>query len=152
MNSRRVLLLTGALLILGGFGYLLYGGIGSNLVFFLTPAELHAKGPKAYEIPVRLGGMVVPGSVKWDALALDLRFTLADASSHKYTVRARKAPPQMFKEGQGVVVEGTLSRDGVFEATNLMVKHSNEYRVPDHNAQKPKDAYKSLMREEKQTQ
>ncbi len=152
MNSRRILLIAGALLILGGFGYLLYGGIGSNLVFFLTPAELHAmvqtKGPQAHQIPVRLGGMVVPRSVRWDPDRLDLRFTLADGT-HNYVVHSRKAPPQMFKEGQGVIVEGKLGPDGVFESNNLMVKHSNEYRVPDGHAQKPSETYKSLIREGK---
>ncbi|MEX2282733.1 MAG: cytochrome c maturation protein CcmE [Gemmatimonadota bacterium] len=152
MNKRRVLLIAGALIILGGFGYLIYGGIGSNLVFFLTPAELHAmvqeKGPQVHKIPMRLGGMVVAGSVKWDADNLDLRFTLADRS-HTYAVHSKGAPPQMFKEGQGVIVEGTLSSTNVFESTNLMVKHSNEYRAPAGNGAKPRDMYKSLIREDK---
>src|SRR5687768_5660746 len=110
MNQRRVMLIAGALVILSGFGYLIYGGIGSNLVFFLTPAELHAmvqeKGPQVHKTPVRLGGMVVVGSVVWDAENVDLRFILADGS-HKYAVHSKGAPPQMFKEGQGVIVEGT---------------------------------------------
>jgi cytochrome c-type biogenesis protein CcmE len=107
------------------------------------------KGQQVNKIPVRLGGMVVAGSVKWDAETLDLRFTLADAS-HKYPIHSKGAPPQMFKEGQGVIVEGTFSTStGVFESTNLMVKHSNEYRAPAENGVKPRDMYKSLIREEK---
>lgn len=132
------------LIVLGGFGYLIYGGLDDNLVYFLTPSELQAKGDSAYGKPVRLGGMVVPGSVKWNAEAIDLRFTLAD-SKGKTEVHSKKAPPQMFREGQGVIVEGRLNRAGVFESTSLMVKHSNEYKAP-HDAEKPQDAYKTLIK------
>ena len=60
-------------------------------------------------------------------------------------MQEKKAPPQMFREGQGVVVEGRLNRTGVFESTSLMVKHSNEYKAP-HDAEKPRDAYKTLIK------
>ena len=133
--------------ILAGFGYLIYGGIGSNIVYFLTPAELASKGDAAYGTSVRLGGQVKPGSVKWDAEALDLRFVMTDVDgTHQTVVHSRKAPPQMFREGMGVVVEGSLNRQGVFESHNLMVKHSNEYKAP-HDAAKAKDLYKSLVKE-----
>lgn len=132
------------LVVLGGFGYLIYGGLDDNLVYFLTPSELMAKGDSAHGKPVRLGGMVVPGTVKWDAKTIDLRFTLSD-NKGKIDVHSKKAPPQMFREGQGVVVEGRLANNGVFESTSLMVKHSNEYKAP-HDAEKPEDAYKTLIK------
>jgi cytochrome c-type biogenesis protein CcmE len=132
-------------IVLGGFGYLIYGGLDDNLVYFLTPSELMAKGDSAHGKPVRLGGMVVPGSVKWDAKAIDLRFTLSD-NKGTIQVHSQKAPPQMFREGQGVVVEGRLSRTGVFESTSLMVKHSNEYKAPHPDTEKPEDAYKTLIK------
>jgi cytochrome c-type biogenesis protein CcmE len=146
-RGKRALLVIGSLFILSGFGYLIYGGLASNIVYFLTPSELQAKGNAAYGTAVRLGGMVVPGSVKWDADALDLRFVMSD-NAHKVTVHSRKAPPQMFREGMGVVVEGKLNRSGVFESSNVMVKHSNEYKAP-MPGQKPQDVYKSLVRDEK---
>ena len=68
----------GVVTILSAFGYLLYGGVEKNLVYFLTPKELLARGSSAYDAPVRLGGQVVPGSVQWDAASLDLRFRLTD--------------------------------------------------------------------------
>jgi cytochrome c-type biogenesis protein CcmE len=145
-GSRRLWLIAGAVVILSGFGYLIYGGIGENLVYFLTPAELHAKGASAYDEPVRLGGQVVPGSVKWDAQNIDLSFRLREGSE-TIVVHSRKAPPQMFREGQGVIVEGKLNRSGVFESSNLLVKHSNEYQPPADHAARPKDLYKSLIRE-----
>ena len=130
--------------VLGGAGYLVWGGLGDNLVYFLTPSELLAKGDAVNDKPVRLGGMVVPGSVKWDAEAIDLRFTMTDAKE-TIEVHSKKAPPQMFRENQGVIVEGRRNASGVFEATSLMVKHSNEYRAPDHG-EKPEEAYKSLIK------
>ena len=88
----------------------------------------------------------MPGSHKWDADKLDLRFTLQDDGG-SVQVHSRTAPPAMFREGQGVIVEGKMTRAGVFEATNVMVKHSNEYRPPVDGEAKPQDMYKSLIRE-----
>lgn len=143
--GRRFGLIAGAVVILCGFGYLLYGGIGENLVYFLTPAELLERGERAYDTPVRLGGQVEPGTVVWDADALDLRFQLTDGGT-SIAIHSRGAPPQMFRDGIGVVVEGRLSRSGVFESTNLMVKHSNEYRAPPEG-HAPAEMYQSLIRE-----
>jgi cytochrome c-type biogenesis protein CcmE len=92
------------------FGYLVYGGIGDNLVYFVTPTELLARGRAAYD-PVRLGGEVKPGTVQWDADALDLRFELTDGTAD-VAVHSRGAPPQMFRDGMGVVVEGRLTATG----------------------------------------
>lgn len=133
-----------AAVILGAFGYLAYGGIGGNLVYFLTPGELLAKGNTAVDVPVRLGGQIVPGSVVWNAQELDLRFRVTDGKT-EVPVHATGAPPQMFRPGIGVVVEGRYAHDGTFEATNLMVRHSNEYHppAPGHGA---KEAYKSLIK------
>ena len=132
--------------IIAAFGFLLYGGIDKNVVFFLTPEELLARGTAAYDVPVRLGGLVQPGSVKWDAGTLDLRFVVMDSGAGQtVAVHSKGAPPQMFRDGMGVVVEGRYHRDGVFQSTNLMVKHSNEYRKPEHG-QRPQEMYKSLQK------
>jgi len=141
----RAFLIGAAVVILGGFGYLVYGGIESNLVYFLTPSELKDKGEKAFNEPVRLGGQVVPGSVQWNAEAIDLRFKLTDGSS-TLTVHSAKAPPQMFREGMGVVVEGELTNEGVFRSDNLMVKHSNEYKAPHGEGPPPAEMYQSIIR------
>jgi cytochrome c-type biogenesis protein CcmE len=134
------------IVVLSSFGYLVYGGIGENLVYFVTPGELLAKGSQAYDKPIRLGGQVVPGTMQWDAAALDLRFTLQDEDG-EVRVHSTKAPPAMFREGQGVIVEGKLNRDGIFESSSVMVKHSNEYRPPEDGHPKPEDMYRSLIRE-----
>lgn len=145
MRKRRIGGIIGAVVILSGVGYLMVGGIGDNLVYFLTPGELLERRDEVIDKPVRLGGQVQPGTVQWDAHALDPRFTLQDETG-EVVVHSRKAPPQMFREGMGVVVEGRFTRAGVFESTNLMVKHSNEYRAPEEGHD-PKEMYKSLMPE-----
>jgi cytochrome c-type biogenesis protein CcmE len=144
MNRKRVLAIVSVGAILGAFGYLLLGGIGENLVYFLTPQELLAREERGFDVPVRLGGQVAPGSVQWNADAIDLRFRLTDGSK-EIPVRARSAPPAMFRDGQGVVVEGRYGRDGVFTADNLMVKHNEEYRAP-HPGETPQEMYRSLMK------
>jgi cytochrome c-type biogenesis protein CcmE len=126
------------------FAWLIYGGLDSNVVYFLTPQELLAKGAQGYDKPVRLGGQVKPGSVKWDEKSLDLRFSVTDGAS-EVAVQSRGAPPQMFRDGIGVVVEGRYGRDGVFQSTGLMVKHSNEYRAP-KAGEKPQEMYKTLIK------
>ena len=144
-RGRKLGLIAGMVIILGGFAYLVYGGIGENLVYFLTPTELMERGERAYDAPVRLGGQVAPGTIERDADALDLRFELTDGTK-TLTVHSKGAPPQMFRDGIGVVVEGRLMRSGVFESTNVMVKHSNEYRPPPEG-HAPQDLYRSLVRE-----
>jgi cytochrome c-type biogenesis protein CcmE len=142
-RGRRVGIAVAAAVILGTFAYLIYGGIGENLVYFLTPQELAARGDRAYDVPLRLGGQVEPGSVVWNAQAVDLKFRITDGA-HSVAVHSSGAPPQMFRDGIGVVVEGRYHRPGVFESTSVMVKHSNEYRAP-KEGEKPAEMYRSLQ-------
>jgi cytochrome c-type biogenesis protein CcmE len=140
---KRTWVIGGAGAILLVFGWLLFGGLEKNVVFFLTPAELLAKGRAGVGVPVRLGGQVKPGSVKWDAKTLDLRFTVTDGKGDML-VRSTGAPPQMFRDGMGVIVEGRVGNGGLFEASNLMVKHSNEYRAP-KPGEEAHEKYKTLI-------
>lgn len=142
-GRKRATLFVAAAIVLGAFGYLLYGGIDQNVVFFLTPQELLAKGTAVQDVPVRLGGMVEAGSVQWNAEKLDLRFRVTDGTK-TVEVHSTGAPPQMFRDGMGVVCEGRF-RNGVFESTNLMIKHSEEYRAP-MPGEKPQEMYRSLMK------
>lgn len=144
-KTRRPLAIGAAVLLVAAFGYLIYGGVEENLVYFLTPSELVAKGDKAVDRPVRLGGQVVPGSVEWNAESLNLRFRVTDGT-REIAVHSKGAPPQMFRPGIGVVVEGKLARNAVFESHSLMVKHSNEYRAPTPGETHPERIDKTLIR------
>lgn len=105
--------------------------LGDNLVYFYTPAEAVAKAAALEGQTVKVGGMVKTGSVKWQAEQLALSFTMTDLQGHEINVQHTGTPPDMFKEGQGVVVEGRIADGGkAMVSRNLMVKHSEEYKRP----------------------
>lgn len=112
-------------------GYLAFGEVGKALVYYETPSELLARGAAAIGQPVRLGGLVKPGSIVGPAT--DLRFVLSDGT-RQVTIHSTRAPASSFRAGVGAVVEGTLRSDGVFEATSVLVKHDENYVVPSPGA------------------
>ena len=114
---------------------LAFGSLGDNLVYYWNPTELQEAGDKAYGATIRLGGMVEGGTVDFDNQSTDLAFDVSDGTN-SVRVEGKGMPPQMFREGIGVIVEGTLRKDGVFESRELLVKHSNEYQAPE-DGEKP---------------
>ena len=150
MNAlTRVLIGLGALVVASGMlaGVVWgLGGLSENLVYYWSPTELVQAGDKAYSATVRLGGMVEPGSVDWDKDQSRLAFRVTDGST-VVSVVSTGAPPQMFREGIGVVVEGEYAEDGVFHTDRVMVKHSNEYRAP-HDGEHPEQVFQTLVVEE----
>ncbi len=141
-SRKRLWMGLGLAAVVGALALLITGGLQENVVFFVTPSELEAKGAEVYDRPLRLGGQVKPGTVNWDAEARELKFVLRDDSTQVH-VRSDGAPPAMFQEGIGVVVEGRYSRDGLFRSDRVMVKHSNEYSPPE-DGQHPEEAYETL--------
>ena len=119
------------------------GGIGQNLVYYWGPTELRAAGDKAIGATIRLGGLVKKGTLVRQADGSTLEFDVIDRPGGSVHVVTHSVPPQMFREGIGVVVEGTMTPAGHFESRRLMVSHSNEYRAPDDPS---KADTKELMR------
>lgn len=105
-------------------------GIGDNLVYSWSPSELIAARQKAVGATVRLGGQVEVGSLERVQPGEPLRFRVTDGKE-SVAILANAVPPAMFREGIGVVIEGTLREDGRFETQRLMVKHNNEYQAPE---------------------
>jgi cytochrome c-type biogenesis protein CcmE len=129
-SSRNKWFAVGALAIaLVAFLVITVSGIGQNLVYYWTPSDLENNKQKSIGATIRLGGMVVPGSIVGGKQGSQLEF---DVSDYKATVHVKSAgvPPQMFRENIGVVVEGTMTADGFFKCNRLMVSHGNEYRAP----------------------
>ena len=108
-------------------GYLAFSSVGSALVYYLTPTELLARGDAAVGETVRLGGQVEVGSV--NGPATDLSFVLTDGDA-SIPVHSTVAPTRSFREGSGAVVEGSLGANGTFEATQVIVKHDENYQAP----------------------
>lgn len=130
MTSQRVFAIVAILVAVVGVGWVAFGNLGENLVYYWTPAELHQHGEKAIGATVRLGGMVKPGSITPPAAgSTELSFVVTDATD-SVTVHTTEIPPAMFREGIGVVVEGTVDGSGVFQSKRLMVKHDSSYKAP----------------------
>jgi cytochrome c-type biogenesis protein CcmE len=100
--------------------------------YFLTPSEAYARAHEIGDQTVKVGGMVKVGSVKWHPETLSLDFVMNDMDEgHDIAVSHKGTPPDMFKEGSGVVVEGRLGDGGkTMQSRALMVKHSEEYKQP----------------------
>jgi cytochrome c-type biogenesis protein CcmE len=148
-SRRRILAITAIVAAAGAMGFLAMGGIGENLVYYWSPSELLEAGDKAQGATIRLGGLVLGDSVveSTDGLSLDFLVTDGDAT---VPVHAEAVPPAMFREGIGVVVEGTMGPDGTFQTTRLMVKHDNEYRAPGEDEHKEmKELMESMQFEKK---
>ncbi len=105
---------------------------GDSVVYFYTPDEAFAKAGTISDKTIKVGGMVKTGSVQWKPEDLALDFVMTDMRDTDIQVHHKGVPPDMFKEGQGVVVEGRIDADGKrMVSRNLMVKHSEEYKKPD---------------------
>jgi cytochrome c-type biogenesis protein CcmE len=130
-TSRRTRWLAVIALAVAGAAFLAItaGGIGKNLVYYWGPSQLEAAGPKAVGATIRLGGMVAAHSVVYGKGASGVDFDVTDFKTTVH-VHSKGVPPQMFREGIGVVVEGTMTPAGQFECHRLMVSHGNEYRAP----------------------
>lgn len=125
----------GGLIIVTALSYLIYGGMRQAMVYFVTPSELKAEPKEVQGKFLRVGGMVVQGSLKKDLQKLTYAFQLSDGAV-AIPVHFQGIPPDLFMEGKGAVVEGRLDADGHFQATTIMAKHAEEYSPPakDHPA------------------
>ena len=125
-TNRKVAILVSIVLVAGALGYLAFGNFGENIVYFVTPSEVKAFTPEAYARKVRVGGMVVKGSLKTQAEPVGLTFELTDGAN-TIPVAFQGIPPDLFKEGQGAVVEGRWKNGQMFHSTMIMAKHSEDY-------------------------
>src|SRR5215212_2872884 len=130
MRRRTRMFMIGAFVVAAAaFAVIAASGINKNLVYYWTPTDLRAAGDKAYGATIRLGGMVATGSIRTVPGSSAVEFDVKDAGQMVH-VKSNGAPPQMFRENIGVVVEGTMVGGGYFKSDRLMVSHSNEYRAP----------------------
>jgi cytochrome c-type biogenesis protein CcmE len=121
-KQQRFGLLAIGMAALGGATALVLTAFSSNLVFFYSPSQLKAQAPA--EGPMRIGGLVEAKSLV--RAADDVTFRVTDGKTDLVVVY-RGILPDLFREGQGVVVEGGLRRDGVFAATTVLAKHDERY-------------------------
>jgi cytochrome c-type biogenesis protein CcmE len=105
-----------------------YRAFQENLLYFFSPSQVAAG--EAPDRVFRLGGMVVQDSVKRESGSLTVNFVVTD-NVHSVPVSYTGVLPDLFVEGQGVVVRGQLGRDGGFVAQEVLAKHDENYMPPE---------------------
>jgi cytochrome c-type biogenesis protein CcmE len=150
MKGRKLKYVVAGGIVVAALVGLIYSGARDSLVYFYTPTELTQKQDEVRGKALRLGGMVVDGSIRWDPQTLLLTFQLTDGQG-TVSVRHKGTAPDLFKEGAGAVVEGTWTPDGYFRASTIMAKHSEEYKPPAHpeTLEGKKAMFQSILKEEK---
>jgi cytochrome c-type biogenesis protein CcmE len=126
-KRKRLWLLVGSLCVLGAAAGLVLSALSDNIVFFYSPtqiAEKHVPPDRRF----RLGGLVEKGSVKKQGDEVSFRVTDLRKSVE---VTYRGILPDLFREGQGVVAEGALDKNGVFTAREVLAKHDEKYMPPE---------------------
>ena len=140
-RNKRIALILGGIAALGAASALVLTAFQENLVFFFTPTQVAAK-----EAPLgrtfRIGGMVEKGSVKREGV--EVRFVVTDTAK-TIPVVYRGPLPDLFREGKGVVAQGILGTDGVFQAREVLAKHDENY-MPPEAAHAVEKAQKSLAK------
>jgi len=136
-KGKRLTLIFGALGVLGVAAGLILFALRDNIVFFYTPSEFAKKHP-APGARLRVGGLVEQGSVRRDTGG-KVDFVVTDGDRGELPVVYTGLLPDLFREGQGVVAEGTLGTDGVFHADSVLAKHDERYM--------PKDVAEALKKQ-----
>lgn len=133
----RLRLVVSLAIIVAALGWIAVRGLTGNFVYYLTPTDIASHQKAEVGERVRLGGYVVPGSIHRTSSALT--FTVTDGTA-SMSVSATTSVPEMFKPGQGVVLEGALGADGLFHADTVLIQHNGEYRPPKSEESPPNRA------------
>jgi cytochrome c-type biogenesis protein CcmE len=123
----RLYLVLATLAVLGVAATLILRALNEELVFFLSPTQIAEKQPSAGQ-QIRLGGLVEAGSVEKSGETV--AFSVTDLTSN-VKVSYRGLLPDLFREGQGVVVEGAFDGNGQFVAREVLAKHDETYMPPE---------------------
>ncbi len=132
MNKRRKKRLLGVIAMLGGLGLataLALKAFESNLLYFYSPHQV-AAGAAPDNRAFRIGGLVTSGSVRRDPHSLKVEFVLTDTLDEVRVVYDGILP-DLFREGQGIVANGRLDGQGVFNAEQVLAKHDENYMPPE---------------------
>ena len=143
-RTKRLIAILGGLAALGAATALVLSAFQENLVFFFTPTQVAAnEAPKGRLF--RIGGMVENGSVQRSGV--EVRFVVTDTAK-TIPVVYRGPLPDLFREGKGVVAQGTLGVDGVFTAREVLAKHDENYMPPEaaHAVESAQKAQKTVVK------
>ena len=122
-KRRRLTIVLAGMVLLSGAVALVLAALDENLSYFYSPSELAEVPPGR---AIRLGGLVEEDSVERQAGSLTVSFRITDLTA-SVPVTYSGLLPDLFREGQGVITEGTLGADGVFVAREVLAKHDETY-------------------------
>ncbi|MDP6656255.1 MAG: cytochrome c maturation protein CcmE [SAR324 cluster bacterium] len=142
--KQRTKFVIGGIVILAALSILSIRGLQEMTVFFYTPQEVLASPDKFEDKTIRIGALVQKGSVEWNAKAIQLSFNITEEGNEFIPVFYNGVKPDLFREGQGVVVEGIMKGQR-FEANQLLVKHSEDYTIETEHKKNKEDYYKSIQ-------
>jgi cytochrome c-type biogenesis protein CcmE len=126
-KRKRLWLLVGSLGVLAVAVALVLSALSDNIVFFYSPSQLAEKHVPAGR-RFRIGGLAENGSVHKEGS--EVRFRVTDLKCSVEVVY-RGILPDLFREGQGVIAEGSLGPDGIFNAREVLAKHDEKYMPPE---------------------
>jgi cytochrome c-type biogenesis protein CcmE len=127
-RTRRLGWILGGLAVLGVAAARVHSAFQWKQVFFFTPTHVAARVAPPGR-PLRVGGLVEAGSLQRESNSLTVRFRVTD-TRETIPVSYTGLLPDLFKEGKGVVAQGTLGPDGVFRASEVLAKHDENYMPP----------------------
>jgi len=107
-------------------GYLLFLSLGSSVSYYLSVSEFVDKGNQFYDTQVRVAGKIVEDSINWSAEDLELKFAIAEGGE-TLSVIYSGTKPSGFKAGSDILVEGKCHSDGIFRASQLIMKCPSKY-------------------------
>jgi len=128
-RHKRFVLIGIGLALVGLAAMLILNAFQSNMVFFYTPSQVE-KGEVPKDTGFRIGGLVVERSLKRGDDGLSVSFMITDTAK-TVSVFYKGVLPDLFKEGKGVVAQGKLGADGVFNASEVLAKHDENYMPPE---------------------
>lgn len=128
-KRRRLYAVLAGMVMLGIAAALVLTALRDNIVFFYSPSDL-AEKTVAEDQRIRIGGLVEEKSIVKTDGGRTTQFTVTDMQA-TLPVRYTGVLPDLFREGQGVVAEGKLLPNGVFEASEVLAKHDENYMPPE---------------------
>ena len=129
VRKQRLILVVSILVGLAIACGLMFYALRQNINLFFTPQQVMA-GEAPLNTQMRVGGLVEEGSVVRDQETLDVQFVLTDGKG-SFTVHYQGILPDLFREGQGIVANGTLVSRNRFEAEEVLAKHDETYMPPE---------------------
>jgi cytochrome c-type biogenesis protein CcmE len=143
-RQRRAAFLAAALGLATLATVLVVTALGDRALYFYSPSQAKERNVPAGQ-QINLGGLVLKGSVERPG-GLEVRFEVTDGQNN-VSVTYAKDLPDLFREGQGVVVTGAFREDGVFAAATVLAKHDENYMPPEaaHAVEQAQKAQKTLV-------